>query len=93
MQLFINSFYLTSVIVVDDDQDKKEIFRVPISEVVETLGNQSGIRYLVLDGIITQRLLDGAQKAGVTFLVGHRIANAEKHNGIKLKTFADLGIV
>jgi len=92
----INSLYpnLTETLeAIGFDQDKKEIFKVPISEVVETLGNQSGIRYLVLDGIITQRLLDGAQKADVTFLVGHRIANAEKHNGIKLKTFADLGIV
>jgi len=26
MQLFINSFYLTSVIVVDDDQDTAEVF-------------------------------------------------------------------
>ncbi|KAG2474774.1 MAG: hypothetical protein NPMRTH4_20001 [Nitrosopumilales archaeon] len=92
----INSLYpnlIETLEAIGFDQDKKEIFKVPISEVVETLGNQSGIRYLVLDGIITQRLLDGAQKAGVTFLVGHRITNAEKHNGIKLKTFADLGIV
>lgn len=74
------------------DSNQKEIFKVPISEVVDKLSTQSGIKYLVLDGIITQRLLDGAKQAGVECVVGHRVAKLVSRDGLKLKTFAELGI-
>jgi DNA primase len=74
------------------DSNQKEIFKVPISEVVDKLSTQSGIKYLVLDGIITQRLLDGAKQAGVECVVGHRVAKLVSSDGLKLKTFAELGI-
>jgi len=74
------------------DADQNEIFKVPISEVVDKLSSQSGIKYLVLDGIITQRLLEGAKQAGVDCLVGHRVAKLANPNGITLKTFTELGI-
>jgi len=45
---------------------------VPISELVTKLSSQSGIKYLVLDGIITQRLIEGAKLAGINCLIGHR---------------------
>ena len=74
------------------DADQKEIFKVPISEVVDKLSTQSGIKYLVLDGIITQRLLDGAKQAGIECVIGHRVAKLANQDGLKLKTFTDLGI-
>jgi len=74
------------------DADQKEIFKVPISEVVDKLSTQSGIKYLVLDGIITQRLLDGAKQAGIECIVGHRVAKLSSHDGLNLKTFTELGI-
>jgi len=74
------------------DADQNEIFKVPISEVVDKLSSQSGIKYLVLDGIITQRLLEGAKQAGIDCLVGHRVAKLVNPNGITLKTFTELGI-
>ncbi|RNJ79441.1 MAG: DNA primase [Nitrosopumilus sp. B06] len=74
------------------DDAKNEIFRVPISEVVSKLATQSGIKYLMLDGIITQRLLDGAKGAGIKCIVGHRIAKLSNSEGMTLKTFGDLGI-
>ena len=74
------------------DADHKEIFKVPISEVVDKLSTQSGIKYLVLDGIITQRLLDGAKQAGIECVVGHRVAKLTNTDGLKLKTFTELGI-
>jgi DNA primase len=74
------------------DADNKEIFKVPISEVVDKLSSQSGIKYLVLDGIITQRLLDGAKQAGIECVVGHRVAKLSSHDGLNLKTFTELGI-
>lgn len=74
------------------DANQKEIFKVPISEVVDKLATQSGIKYLVLDGIITQRLLDGAKQAGIEYVIGHRVAKLVSRDGLKLKTFTELGI-
>ena len=72
--------------------DGGEIFKVAISELVSKLSTQSGIKYLVLDGIITQRLLEGAKKADVEYVVGHRIAKLTNAKGITLRTFGELDI-
>ena len=74
------------------DESQKEIFKVPISEVVSKLSTQSGIKYLLLDGIITQRLLEGAKNAGIECVIGHRVAKLTNSDGLTLKTFGDLGI-
>ena len=74
------------------DGDKNEIFKVPISEVVSKLSTQSGIKYLLLDGIITQRLLEGARNAGIECVIGHRVAKLSNSDGMTLKTFNDLGV-
>ena len=74
------------------DADQNEIFKVPISEVVSKLSTQSGIKYLLLDGIITQRLLEGAKNAGVEYVIGHRVAKLSNSDGLMLKTFGDLGV-
>jgi len=75
------------------DEKQNEVFRVPISELVSKLTGQSGIKYLILDGIITQRLLEGAKNAGIECLVGHRLAKLASSDSMTLRTFADLGIV
>jgi hypothetical protein len=59
---------------------------------VNKLPTQSGIKYLVLDGIITQRLLDSAKQAGIKYIIGHRIANLSNSDDVILKTFTELGI-
>ena len=74
------------------DGDQNEVFKVPISEVVSKLSTQSGIKYLMLDGIITQRLLQGAKNAGVECVIGHRVAKLSNSDGLMLKTFGDLGV-
>ncbi|MGI9566387.1 MAG: DNA primase DnaG [Nitrosopumilus sp.] len=74
------------------DNDQNEVFKVPISEVVSKLSTQSGIKYLLLDGIITQRLLEGAKNAGIECVIGHRIAKLTNSDGMTLKTFGDLGV-
>ena len=71
---------------------EEEVFRVAISELVGKISGQSEIEYLILDGIITQRLLDAAKTAGVKHIVGHRAVKLSNHDGIGLKTFTDLGI-
>ena len=89
-QIFPNLNETLEAVALDGDQN--EVFKVPISEVVSKLSSQSGIKYLLLDGIITQRLLEGAKNAGVEFIVGHRIAKLSNSDGILLKTFGDLGV-
>ena len=74
------------------DGDQKEIFKVPISELVSKLSTQTGIKYLLLDGIITQRLLEGARNAGIECVIGHRVAKLSNADGLTLKTFGDLGV-
>ena len=74
------------------DDDQNEIFKVPISEVVSKLSSQSGIKYLLLDGIITKRLLEGAKNAGIECVIGHRVAKLTNSDGMTIKTFADLGV-
>ncbi len=74
------------------DSNDAEMFKVPISELVNKLSAQSGIKCLVLDGIITQRLLDNAKSADIKCIIGHRTANLSKLDGITVKTFTELGI-
>lgn len=74
------------------DDGVNELFKVPVSEVVGKLSTGSGIKYLVLDGIITQRLIDAAKQAGIECVIGHRIANLKNTDGLTLKTFTDLGV-
>jgi DNA primase len=74
------------------DEGLNSVFKVPVSEIVSKLSTGSGIKYLVLDGIITQRLVDSAKQAGIECVVGHRAANLKSTDGLTLKTFTELGI-
>ena len=74
------------------DTDQNELFKVPISELVPKISGQSGIKYLLLDGIITQRLFDAAKNSGIEYIVGHRTAKLSSVDGVSLKTFRELGI-
>ena len=74
------------------DEGLNEVFKVPVSEVVGKLSPDSGIKYLILDGIITQRLIDSAKQAGIECVIGHRMANLKSTDGLVLKTFTELGI-
>ncbi len=55
--------------------DSTTIAEVPIREIMKKLGEVSGTDSIVLDGIVTQRLVDLAEGKGVKFLVGIRSGN------------------
>ncbi len=74
------------------DDTMSPMFRVPVSEVVQRLESENTARYLVLDGIITQRLVDVASKVGVQYIVGHRMADLKKTHDVMLRTFDQLGV-
>jgi DNA primase len=74
-----------------DDKDN-QLFKIPISELVNKLSTQTGVKCLILDGIITQRLLDNAKTSGIGCIVGHRAAKLSNLGDVKIKTFTELGI-
>lgn len=74
------------------DDDMNEVLKLPINELFNKLESSTNVRYLVLDGIVTQRLVDIARKVGIKCIVAHRIADVKKPEGIELKTFNELGI-
>ena len=74
-----------------DDKDN-QLFKIPISELVNKLSTQTGVKCLILDGIITQRLLDNAKTSGIGCIVGHRAAKLSNLDDVKIKTFTELGI-
>lgn len=78
-------------IILDEKFD--QIARVPVNELVQRLENTEGAKYLIFDGIITQRLVDLALKKGMIAIVGHRMGDiTEKPSDISLKTFDEFGL-
>jgi DNA primase len=74
------------------DDSMKQLLKVPVSEVIKRLDSAEGAKYLVIDGIVTQRLVDAADKAGIEYIVGHRTTGVTKAAEIKVRTFGDVGI-
>jgi len=74
------------------DDNMQLVFKVPVSEIVKRLEEERNIKYLVLDGIITQRLVDTAKNSGTKYIIAHRIADIKKPEDVTLKTFTELGL-
>lgn len=74
------------------DDSMRILIKVPVSDIVKQLGDSEGGKYLVLDGIVTQRLIDVANRAGIEYIVGHRTTANKKPSTVKVHTFEELGI-
>ncbi len=75
------------------DEQLQEVGRFPISELVQKMESSNGARYLVFDGIITQRLVESASRVGVKGLIGHRTGEINSlPDGMRIGTFRDLGL-
>src|SRR4030095_10673541 len=74
------------------DNSMQVLLKIPVSEIIKRLDSLEGARFLVLDGIITQRLIDAAYKAGIEFVVGHRMAELKKSPEITVRTFDQICI-
>ena len=77
-------------VVLDDAM--KTLLKIPVSEIIKRLDAAEGGKLLVMDGIVTQRLIDAADKAGIEFIVGHRTGEIKKSNEIRVMTFNQIGI-
>lgn len=75
------------------DESLQEVGRFPISELVQKLDSANGARYLVFDGIVTQRLVDSATKVGIKGIIGHRTGELNNvPDDVRIGTFRDLGL-
>jgi hypothetical protein len=74
------------------DGSLNKLLKVPVSEVIKRLDSAEGGKLLVIDGIVTQRLVDAADKAGIEYVVGHRTTDLKKPGDIRVRTFGDIGI-
>jgi hypothetical protein len=70
----------------------KTLLKIPVSEIIKKLDSAEGGKLLVMDGIVTQRLIDAADKAGIEFIVGHRTGDLKKSSDINVMTFSQIGI-
>lgn len=57
------------------DDSLKPVSEVPIRDIMKTLTDAHKVHAIVLDGIITQRLLDLAEQKGTQYIVGIRAGN------------------
>ncbi|PIY91133.1 hypothetical protein COY71_04810, partial [Candidatus Micrarchaeota archaeon CG_4_10_14_0_8_um_filter_60_7] len=55
--------------------DSTTLSEVPIREIMRSLEETQGVHAVVLDGIVTQRLVDLAEQKGAKFIVGIRSGN------------------
>ena len=74
------------------DKSMQMLLKVPVSEIIKRLDSLEGAKFLVMDGIITQRLMDAAYRAGIEYVVGHRMAELKKSPEITVRTFDQIGI-
>ncbi|MGB9169066.1 MAG: DNA primase DnaG [Nitrososphaeraceae archaeon] len=72
------------------DGSMNTIIKVPVSEIVKKLDDISGGKILILDGIVTQRLIDASDKAGIEQIVGHRLADIKRNSSLKINTFNEI---
>jgi DNA primase len=75
------------------DEALAEKGRFPISELVQKVDGESGVKFIIFDGIITQRLVDAAAKAKVDGIIGHRVGEIKNMpETLRVGTFRDLGL-
>jgi len=73
------------------DKDDKEIKKIPVRELTDSLKKSDNIKSVVFDGIITQRLLDIASSKNISEIVGIKLGNVvKKPTSVKILTKKDL---
>jgi DNA primase len=73
------------------DEKGKEIDKIPVRQLTDTLKKKSDIYSVVFDGIITQRLLDIANNKNIKEIVGIKIGNVvKKPASVEVLTRKDL---
>ncbi len=73
------------------DENDKELKKIPVRELTDSLKKSDNISAVVFDGIITQRLLDIANSKNIKEIVGIKIGNVVKMpSSVRVLTKKDL---
>ncbi|MFW9830929.1 MAG: DNA primase DnaG [Candidatus Thorarchaeota archaeon] len=73
------------------DSDLKQLKETHVGELANDLQKLKTAKVLVLDGVITQRLIDIAEERGVELIIGVRIGNiVKKPAKMRIHTFGEL---
>ena len=76
------------------DKSMKKIVKIPISEIMKKISDLKDVNLLILDGIVTPRLVEAAAKSGIKYVIGHRTSNLKKVNpDVRVQTFSDMGLI
>ncbi|WP_458747568.1 DNA primase DnaG [Candidatus Nitrosocosmicus sp. T] len=76
------------------DKSMKRIVKIPISEIMKKISSLNDVNLLILDGIITPRLVEAAAKSGIKYVIGHRTSNLKRVNpDVRVQTFSDMGLI
>jgi len=80
---------LTAVLLNDAMQ---EVARVPVSELASKVGAEKTAKYVLFDGVVTQRLIDAAANVGEeVYLIGVRVGDVQKrHPNVHILTADDV---
>tara|TARA_B100001750_G_C15473788_1_gene581324 strand:+ start:78 stop:1280 length:1203 start_codon:yes stop_codon:yes gene_type:complete len=74
------------------DKNFKSITQTQINALIPIIEKKKNCICVILDGIVTQRLVDTCKTAGIKYLIGHRLTKLNNVDDIDLYTFQDLGI-
>jgi DNA primase len=75
------------------DEGLNVIARCSVSELIQRLQSTQGVKHVVFDGVITQRLVDLAAAQGIATLIGQRVGELDKKSAaVHIATFKELGI-
>lgn len=62
------------------DDNLNELVRVPVSELAKKLDSEElrNAKYIIFDGIVSQRIVELSEKKGIVAIIGHRIGEITK---------------
>ncbi len=73
------------------NKDWVQIDRFPVKDVVDKLANASDVQAIIIDGVITQRLVDLANEKKVPYIIGYRVGSLVRRPvNVKIYTFETL---
>jgi len=73
------------------DGEWKLLQRIPVKDLAGALQSSEGVKYVIYDGVATQRLVDIAEHKGVQLLVCARVGDlSKKPEGLEIRTLSEV---
>ena len=68
------------------DESNQLLKEVKVKDIVSEIERTKNPKSIVLDGVITKRLVDAAEKAGAKYVIGARKGKIEQNEKVKAAT-------